>query len=116
VQAGIWIEQMNTMSMAANSTTASGYGAPQMGGQNPSDQSSQTNQPGAITLICRAVSLSNIDPSANSEIAYAVENELRNSSYFDPKATQLTGQISTDDSSGTFTFGVSVALKNPLNF
>jgi type IV pilus assembly protein PilM len=125
VQAGIWIEQMTSISTDNGSAPAPDNGepqyyrqyrgAPQM--QNPSpDASDQTNQPGTVNLVCRAVSLSSVDPSANTEIAYAVENELRASPYFDPKATQLTGQISSDDPSGTFTFGVSVVLKNPLNF
>jgi len=69
-----------------------------------------------IVLTCRAVNLSNLDPSANSEMAYAVENEIKNSPLVDPKATQLTGQITTDDSNGTFTFTVNVMPLNPLKF
>jgi len=45
-----------------------------------------------------------------------VENEIKNSPLVDAKATQLTGQITTDDSNGTFTFTVNVVLRNPLNF
>ncbi len=75
----------------------------------------QTNQVGAITLVCRAVSLSSVDPAANSDIAYTLENELQASPYFDPKATQLVGQINPEDASGTFTFGITAVLKNPLN-
>ena len=48
-----------------------------------------------IVLTCRAVNLSSVDPSANSEMAYAVENEIKNSPLVDPKATQLTGQITS---------------------
>jgi type IV pilus assembly protein PilM len=127
VQAGIWIEQMTTISTGSTADNASAptfnyggpqnYGHPQMANPNPvTDTSGQTNQTGVITLVCRAVSLSSVDPSANTTIAYALEDELRNSSYFDPKATQLSGQITADDASGTFTFGVIVTLKNPLNF
>jgi hypothetical protein len=79
----------------------------------PADAAGQTN---AVMIICRAVSLSSVDPSANTTIAYALEDELRASPYFDPKATQLSGQITADDASGTFTFGVLVSLKNSLNF
>jgi hypothetical protein len=57
-----------------------------------------------------------LDPSANSEIAYAVENEIKSSPLVDPKATQLTGQITPDDATGTFTFTVSVSPLNPINF
>jgi hypothetical protein len=56
-----------------------------------------------------------VDPSANSDIAYTLQNELQASPYFDPKTTQLSGEIRADDVSGTFTFGISVALKKPLN-
>jgi type IV pilus assembly protein PilM len=121
VQAGIWIEQMTTMSTADNNASTFNFGGPQRGATqmaspNPSpDASGQTNQTGVVTLVCRAVSLSGVDPSANTTIAYALEDELKASPYFDPKATQLSGQITADDASGTFTFGVTVALKNPLN-
>jgi type IV pilus assembly protein PilM len=120
VQAGIWIEQMTTMSAASatanNNGTTFNYGQPQMAGQNfPPNASSQANPTGVITLVCRAVSLSDVDPSANTTIAYALEDELKASPYFDPATTQLSGQITADDASGTFSFGVTVALKNPLN-
>jgi type IV pilus assembly protein PilM len=113
VQAGIWIEQMSVVTPAAGGGGAST--------PNPGETQSATNAPGqtgqeaVITLVCRAVSLSSVDPSANSDIAYALQNELQASPYFDPKATQLSGEIKADDVSGTFTFGISVALKNPLN-
>ena len=67
-----------------------------------------------IKLLCRAVSLSEISPSANTDIAFAFENELKSSPLFDPKETQLAGQINVDDVSGTFTFGVTIFLKKPL--
>ncbi|HKW29214.1 MAG TPA: type IV pilus assembly protein PilM [Verrucomicrobiae bacterium] len=126
VQAGIWIEQLTSMSPLESANTpgrlpsaggpptvynngpASGPGAANMG-------SAQTNQVGAITLVCRAVSLSSVDPAANSDIAYTLENELQASPYFDPKATQLVGQINAEDASGTFTFGITAVLKKPLN-
>ncbi len=113
VQAGIWIEQMSVVTPAAGGGGAST--------PNPGETQSATNAPGqtaqeaVITLVCRAVSLSSVDPSANSDIAYALQNELQASPYFDPKATQLSGEIKADDASGTFTFGISVALKNPLD-
>ncbi|MGB7768838.1 MAG: type IV pilus assembly protein PilM [Verrucomicrobiia bacterium] len=115
VQVGIWTEQMTSM-MPMGSANAAGEGpASRYNGPAPGANTSQTNQMGAITLICRAVSLSKVDSAANSDIAYTVENELQASPYFDPKATQLTGQISAEDASGTFTFGITAVLKNPLN-
>jgi type IV pilus assembly protein PilM len=131
VQAGIWIEQMTTMASAGAANNAVGPGpalaAPpryQIPGY-PSGQETpqnvvnpaepQTNQVGTITLVCRAVSLAKVDPAANSDIAYTLENELQASPYFDPKTTQLTGQINPEDAAGTFTFGITAVLKNPLN-
>ena len=69
-----------------------------------------------IVLSFRAVNLSDVDPSANSEIAYAVENEIKSSPLVDPKATQLTGQIVTDEATGTFTFTLNVTPLNPLKY
>ena len=94
-----------------------GYGsAPGPGGPGAVNATSpQTNQVGIITLVFRAVSLSSVDPAANADIAYTVENNLQASPYFDPKATQLVGQINAEDASGTFTFGMTAVLKNPLN-
>jgi hypothetical protein len=85
------------------------------GAMNPTQNQSSSTKPGAISVVCRAVSLSKVDPAANSDIAYTLENELQASSLFDPKTTQLTGQINPEDASGTFTFGVSAVLSNPLN-
>jgi type IV pilus assembly protein PilM len=106
VEAGVWIEQMTTLANLQNTGAA---------GDNPNPAANGApDQNRSITLICRAVNLTSIDPSANSEIAYAVENQLKSCPVFDPKATQLSGQIMPDDSNGTFTFGITVALQNPL--
>jgi hypothetical protein len=88
---------------------------PDAGGQPVAGQANTNN---AIIFICRAVDLTKIsgDPSANSEIAYAVENEIKSSPLVDPKATQLAGQITPDEANGTFTFTVNVTPLNPLNF
>jgi hypothetical protein len=118
-EAGVWIEQMTTLANLQNPGGASPNSPP----SPPPPRTPQAgtlpgaspNQNSTITLICRAVNLSKVDPSANSEIAYAVENELKTSPFFDPKATQLTGQITPDEANGTFTFGIIVALQNPLN-
>jgi hypothetical protein len=108
VEAGIWIEQLTTdPGLQGGTAVASTPPVDQAATPNP-DQSAPVN------VVCRAVNLSAIDPSANSEIAYAVESELKACPIFDPKTTQLTGQITPDDSNGTFTFGISLILQNPL--
>ena len=117
MQAGIWIEQMTTApSAGGGSPPPSNPGNPRNHGEAPAATAApgQTGQGTSITLICRAVSLSNVDPSANTGIAYTLQKELQASPYFDPKATQLSGEISVDEASGTFTFGISAVLKKPL--
>jgi hypothetical protein len=124
VDVGIWVEQMIS-STALGASTAVNQNVPMPGtdmpppNPNPVDPNTPpgtANTNSVITLICRSVNLTSLDPSANSEIAYAVENEIKNSPLVDPKATALTGQITPDDSNGTFTFTVSVMPLNPLNF
>ncbi len=130
VDAGIWVEQMissaNLNGSAAGSPTppTAGMGTPGMetpaqpasgdAPKNPDATGTANNN--VITLVCRAVNLTALDPSANSEIAYTVENEIKQSPLVDPKATQLTGQITPDDSNGTFTFTVSVMPLNSVKF
>jgi hypothetical protein len=77
---------------------------------------SNTNELAVISITYRAVSLSAISPSANTETAFAVLNELKSSPLFDAEQTQFNGNISADEPPGTFTFGVNVKLKNPLKF
>lgn len=136
-EAGIWIEKMLTVPLGgegvaiqaspAESVAANPYGNSGVYGNNNAAAANPAPDPAAatpavpnqgqldtITLICRAVNLSSIDPSANNDVAYAVENELKASPWFDPKTTQLSGQITADDATGTFTFGVTVTLKTPL--
>ena len=108
VEAGIWIEQLTT-SPDLKSALA---GVP---GTVPAPAANTNlDQTASVSMVCRAVNLSAIDPSANKGIAYDVENELKSCPILDPKATQLTGEITTDDSNGTFTFGVALALQNPF--
>ncbi len=119
VEAGVWIEQFTTLGAQAGAGQ-SGGGMYQAAGPGmvppPSpDQSQQAAAPNSVIyVVCRAINLSNLDPSANSEIAYAVENQLKTCPAFDPKGTALSGNITPDDSNGTFTFGVTITLQNPL--
>ncbi|MGH7951706.1 MAG: type IV pilus assembly protein PilM, partial [Limisphaerales bacterium] len=107
VQTGIWIEQMTVIGAGANPAATADNGAP---GATPLlGGASQT-----FTLVCRAVSLSNVDSAANTDMAYAVENELKACEIFDPKLTHLTGQITPPDENNTFTFSITVTLRNPL--
>jgi len=106
VEAGVWVEQL----------TIGGAPAAAPGGVPPPPPAEgEAQAPNTITLICRAVNLSSVDPSATTEIAYAVESELKASPLFVPAGTMLLGNITTDDVNGTFTFGVTVTLQNPPN-
>jgi hypothetical protein len=73
-----------------------------------------TNEVKVVMLTFRAVDRSSIVPSAKSDMAYITHAALTNSPMFDPKETKLTRGLSTNDLNGTFTFGMSVLLKQPL--
>ncbi len=109
LEVGIWIEQM-TMGTAASAASV----VPAAPADNAAAQPAlaQTN---AITLVCRAVDLTQMDAAAdNKEIVYAVERELKAAPVFDPKLVQSAAQISTVDPNGTFTFQINVTPQNPL--
>lgn len=80
----------------------------------PADGTPPVAPEATITLFCRGVNLSQISPSANIDVAFAVESELKASPLLDPAATKLRGEIMVDDPSGTFAFAVTVVLKKPL--
>jgi type IV pilus assembly protein PilM len=133
VEAGIWIEQMTSLSDLQAGGGMPGYGGGMPGAMRgmpgggfmeggrlpnpeaaPAPDGAAAPQGTSMTLLCRAVDLSSIDPSANSQVAYAVENQLKACPIFDSKTTQLTGQITLDNANGTFTFGLTVTLTNSL--
>jgi hypothetical protein len=117
VEAGIWIEQMTTLPVAGQGNFGAqspAYNANPRGNGAMPAATTTSDDSVPITLICRAVDLTGVDSAANGEIAYAVENQLKACPIFDPKTTQLAGQTSPVDANGTFTFGVTVTLLNPL--
>jgi hypothetical protein len=74
-----------------------------------------TNEINSITIKFRAVSLKSISPDANKEIFFSVLNEIKNSPFFDPEATENDGQgVGDEEPPGTFKFGIVVGLKRPL--
>jgi type IV pilus assembly protein PilM len=80
----------------------------------PGDGSAVTNQVGTIKLQFRGVSLNQIS-SANTKIAYAVHSEIVASPLVNKDGTQLDATVTEDETTGTFSFGITLALKNPLN-
>jgi type IV pilus assembly protein PilM len=120
VEAAVWIEQLTLGNTPGPATGPGAVPVPvpmpvASPGENEAAPGATPNPSGTLTLVCRAVNLSNIDPSANTDIAYTVLNELQANPLFDPKATQLRGDITLDDATGTFTFGITVGLQHPLN-
>ena len=139
VQAGIWVEKITASTdLGANAAppgvpqwTPENRGAYRGEGGVPirSDMGNPMGNPMStpaanqtesatndITLLCRAVSLTSVDPSANPQIAYAVGDEIKNSPVVEPKTTQVIGQISGDDANGTFTFTVNVTPLKTLDY
>jgi type IV pilus assembly protein PilM len=111
VETGIWIEQLAVGSLPAVSSAGSvPVPVPVEAG---AASGTPSNSGSTLTLVCRAVNLSNVDPSANTDIAYAVLNALQADPFFDSKQTQLRGDITSEEV--TFTFGITVVLKNPLD-
>lgn len=88
------------------------------GGGQPTAATANSNEVAVITLDCRAVSLAKLAPAANvpdTDIAFAVQKELRESPLFNPERTELSPQISQpDEVTKTFTFTITVALKRPI--
>jgi len=77
----------------------------------PGAGAASTNEVASVNVIFRSVNITQ-PASANSDIAFALENELKACGYFDPTNTALTGQITVEDT--TFTFGATLKLKQPL--
>jgi type IV pilus assembly protein PilM len=108
VETGIWIDQLTALVPQGGSES----------GQNPTASPTGTDAAGnIITVVCRAVDTTKVsgDASANNETAFDVESQLKASPMFDPKTTQLSGQIIPDDANGTFTFGITITSANPLH-
>jgi len=73
-----------------------------------------TNEIATVTLYCRAVDLSRVSPSANTELAIAVLQELQRSPLVSAEGTQFEGAIQPDEQTGTYTFGINLKLKRPM--
>ena len=73
-----------------------------------------TNEIATVTLHCRAVDLSRVSPSANTELAIAVLQELQRSPLVSADGTQFEGAIQPDEQTGTYTFGINLKLKRPM--
>jgi len=112
---GVWIERFilaGTQVNTVNTEVRPAEGGAPPGGAPPPDK-----PPGSVINIrCRAVDLSRVSPSAKQDIVFALQGELKTCPLFDPAGTELTDPIAPDEATGTFTFGATLALKQPLKF
>ena len=139
IEVGIWVEQLLLPDAAPTDPNAApqagfvpimrgpgglpGMGVPGMGmpgmgmpgGAPPppvsADAANGNANTNGLTLVCRAI---NVSEEEDGRIADAVETALKNSAFFDPKTTALTGSILQDPANNTFTFHVNLSLANPL--
>jgi hypothetical protein len=79
-------------------------------------KAAQTNEISVINLTCRAVSWSKAFPTADSELAIALEKELLTSRFFagGTNGTQLAGSMQPNEENNTFSFEVRLKLKKPI--
>ena len=93
------------------------YG-PAFGGPVPQAGPSETaapagNEISSISMICRGVNLDRISPTANKDLAYTLEEQIKKSGFF-AEGTTL-GDITIEPTSPlTFTFKLTVKLKRPF--
>jgi hypothetical protein len=69
-----------------------------------------------INVKFRAINLNRSgDNAANGRLAYTVAEEFKNSNFFDSNGTKLSGELeSVDNTAKTFTFGMTLKLKNEM--
>jgi type IV pilus assembly protein PilM len=76
------------------------------------------NEISAVSLLCRGVNREALSPTANSDLAYAVLQNLTNSQYFADKSAagekSALGDMKSEDNTNTFTFTLTVQLKHPF--
>jgi type IV pilus assembly protein PilM len=85
---------------------------PQQAALAPQVTAAQGNEIGTLSLLCRGVNRLDLSPSANSDLAYAVLQNVTNSAYFTDKSA--LGDYSIDAGSNTFSFYLTVQLKEPF--
>jgi hypothetical protein len=76
-----------------------------------------TNELSEVTMKCRAVNLKRHSPTANADLAFAVERQLQDGPLFDKKDTKLSGPIeNVGENDLMFNFEVTIKFKNPIKF
>jgi len=101
---GIWIDRL-----ALGTTPGEPVPMPVEGGAPHTPDS-------VINIVCEAVDFTSLSPSAKQDVVFNLQTELQACSLFDPAGTQLnsTPAITPNEAKGTFTFGATIILKQPL--
>ena len=98
-------------------------GMPGMPGAAPADDPTQLKKDVkvntnlvTINVKFRAINLNRMgDTAANGRLAYTVAEEFKNSNFFDSNGTKLSGELeNVDNTAKTFTFGMTLKLKNEM--
>ena len=128
---GLWVE---TLAPVVPASAAYAPPAGPMGGMNPMGMGMRgmegryglrnplplapsaaavENTNSTLNFVCKGVNLDRISPSANKNMAYTLEAEIKKSSYFGEGA--VLGDITVDPANPlSFTFTLTVKLKRPL--
>lgn len=85
-------------------------GTPMM--SSPGGSGSSATEYTTVTLVCRAVDVA--QQESRQVIPFALQAELNASPLFDPATTKLSPQVTPDESTSTFSFGVTLGLKRPM--
>jgi type IV pilus assembly protein PilM len=71
-----------------------------------------TNELSVVKVTFRAV---NLNETANNDVIYELERQVKSSPLFDPRETQLSGNMERADANApTFTFPLNLKLKRPI--
>ena len=84
------------------------------GGVPVAKRKGNPNEIDTLDVTFKAVTLASVSASANSELGYAVLNELRNDPMFVREETDFVGGLTADEAPGVFTFRMTVKLRKPL--
>lgn len=97
-----------------------GEGGDSSGGDSSSSSAAakkkkgNTNEVSEVSLVLRAVNLAALSQVNNLQVAAAVEQELKASPLFDPETTKLGKQPTPEEGASTFTFELTLGLKQPI--
>jgi len=75
-----------------------------------------TNEIQEVKLICKAVNLKMLKPTANDQLAFNLESKIKDmTNLFNPVETGLMGQaVMTNSTADTFSFDIKLKLKTPI--